>query len=149
MSAVTCQLLFFFYKGVEVIICIFLCINHELVSNAFIVKFNVEIFFKHFVEKRVLVCLKGPPLSPSNKLCNFFSFFFSLSIFIKKHLIPIQDFFHKNMHLIKKREIFYRKVFKFQRFSKVFPMSLETPYFEWVINPKTYLNHEVGSNFFS
>ena len=37
------------------------------------------------------------------------------------HLIPIQDLFHKNMHVIKKKEIFDCKVFKLQRFSKVFP----------------------------
>ena len=35
-------------------------------------------------------------------------------------LIPIQDFFHKKMHLIKKKEIFNHKVFKLQRFNKVF-----------------------------
>ena len=37
------------------------------------------------------------------------------------HFVPIQDFFHKNMHVIKKKVIFDRKVFKLQRFSKVFP----------------------------
>ena len=36
------------------------------------------------------------------------------------HLIPIEDFFHKNMHVIKKKESFDRNVFKLQRFSKVF-----------------------------
>ena len=55
------------------------------------------------------------------------------------HFIPIV--FHKNMHIIKKREIFYRKIFKLQRFSKVFPNDVETPYFGGVINPKSYLNH--------
>ena len=34
---------------------------------------------------------------------------------------PIQDFFHKNMHIFTKKVIFDRKVFKLQRFSKVFP----------------------------
>ena len=37
------------------------------------------------------------------------------------HFIPIQDFFHKNMHVIKKKKKLDRKVFKLQRFSKVFP----------------------------
>ena len=37
------------------------------------------------------------------------------------YLIPIQDFCHKNMHLIKKTEFVDRNVFKLQRFSKVFP----------------------------
>ena len=37
------------------------------------------------------------------------------------HFIPIQDFFYKNMYVIKKNDIFDRKVFKLQRFSKVFP----------------------------
>ena len=37
------------------------------------------------------------------------------------YFISIQDFFHKNMYVIKKKDIFDRKVFKLQRFSKVFP----------------------------
>ena len=37
------------------------------------------------------------------------------------HLVPIKDFFHINMHVIKKKEIVDHKVFKLQRFSKVFP----------------------------
>ena len=52
------------------------------------------------------------------------------------------------MHIITKKEIFDRKVFKLRRFSKVFPILVETPYFGGVINPKTYLNHELGSKFF-
>ena len=35
--------------------------------------------------------------------------------------LPIQDLFHKNVHVMKKKEILNRKVFKLQRFSKVFP----------------------------
>jgi hypothetical protein len=37
------------------------------------------------------------------------------------HLLPIQELFHKNVHVIKKKEILDRKVFKLQRFCKVFP----------------------------
>ena len=32
--------------------------------------------------------------------------------------------------------------------SDSFPMLVETPYFRGVINPKTYLNYELGSNLF-
>ena len=32
--------------------------------------------------------------------------------------------------------------------AKFFPMLVEKPYFGGVINPKTYLNHELGSKFF-
>ena len=49
-------------------------------------------------------------------------------------LIPIEDLFHKNVHVIEKKDFFDRKV--------------ETPYFKWFINPKTYLNYELGSKFF-
>ena len=53
------------------------------------------------------------------------------------------------MHVIKKKEIIDRKVFKLQYFSKVcFPMLLETLYFGRVNNSKTYLNHELSSKFF-
>ena len=37
------------------------------------------------------------------------------------HFLPIQKKFHKNMHVIKQKKKFDRKVFKLQRFSKVFP----------------------------
>ena len=37
------------------------------------------------------------------------------------HLLLVQDFFHKKYTHIKKKEIFDRKVFKMQCFSKVFP----------------------------
>ena len=37
------------------------------------------------------------------------------------HLIQIKKKMNKNMHVTKKEEIFDRKVFKLQRFSKVFP----------------------------
>ena len=37
------------------------------------------------------------------------------------HFLLIQDFFHKNMQVIKKKKKFDGKVFKLQRFSKVFP----------------------------
>ena len=58
------------------------------------------------------------------------------------HLIQIQDLFHKNMHVIKK------KVFKLHPFSKVFPNVGGNAPFWGVINPKTYLNHELRYNFF-
>ena len=37
------------------------------------------------------------------------------------HLTPINDFFSKKKHVIEKKEIVDCKVFKLQRFSKVFP----------------------------
>ena len=73
----------------------------------------------------------------------------------KMHLIPIQDFFTKNVQVIKKTDIFDCKVFKLQRFSKVLPnamqcnaMLVETPYSGMGHNRKTYLNHDLGSIFF-
>ena len=48
----------------------------------------------------------------------------------------------------KTNEICDRKIFKLQRDAKVFPMLVETPYSGGVINPKTYLIHELGSNIF-
>ena len=45
------------------------------------------------------------------------------------HFILIQDFCHKNMHVLKKKEIFDRKVFNLQRFSKVFPNVGENAHF--------------------
>ena len=39
--------------------------------------------------------------------------------------VPTQDFFHKSMHVIKKKEIFDHKVFKLQRFSNFFLPILE------------------------
>ena len=46
------------------------------------------------------------------------------------YFIPIKVFFsHKIMLVIKKKDIFDRKVFKFQRFSKVFPNVVENALF--------------------
>ena len=66
----------------------------------------------------------------------------------KMHLKAIQKKIQKNMHVIKKKEIFDRKLFKLHCFSKVFPNVGGKAIFERVINPKTYLNHELGSKFF-
>ena len=41
------------------------------------------------------------------------------------HVKAIQKKIHKNMHVIKKKEIFDRKLFKLHRFSKVFPNVLK------------------------
>ena len=49
--------------------------------------------------------------------------------------------FHINMHIMKKKEQFDRKVFKLQPVSKVLPNVGETPYSGGVIIPKTYLKH--------
>ena len=62
--------------------------------------------------------------------------------------IPIQYFFHKNMHIIRKKEFFYSKVFKLQRFSKVVPNVGGKTLLGGVIHPKTYWNHKLGSKFF-
>ena len=52
------------------------------------------------------------------------------------NLIPIQDVLHKNMHILKKKEIVERKVgLQIAAFQQsVFPMLVETPYFGGVIN---------------
>ena len=59
--------------------------------------------FKHFEHTKTFI------------LKIFLIFFFN--IHKKMHLIPIQDWFHKNVHIINKKEILKRKVFKLQRFS--------------------------------
>ena len=64
------------------------------------------------------------------------------------HFIAIQDFVPKNIHIIKKKIFLDSKVFKLQRFSKVFRNVGGKTLFWRVINPKTYLNHELGSKFF-
>ena len=64
------------------------------------------------------------------------------------HLIPIQDFFHKNMHVIKKKSFLTARSSNCSVSAKFFPMLVETPYFWGVINPKPYLNHDLGSKFF-
>ena len=64
------------------------------------------------------------------------------------HLISIQDFFHKNMHVIKNNKKMSAKSSHCSVSAKFFPMLVETPYFWGVINPKTYLNHDLGSKFF-
>ena len=60
----------------------------------------------------------------------------------KAHFVQIQDFFHKNMHVIKQKEFFDHK-FQ-QSFSQCWWKSL---ILEGSFIQKTDLNHELGSNF--
>ena len=64
-------------------------------------------------------------------------------------LLLIQDFFHKKHARNKKERHLRRQGLQIAAFQQsFFPMLVETPYFGGVINPKTYLSHELGSNFF-
>ena len=65
------------------------------------------------------------------------------------HLIQIQDFYHKNIHVIKRKKISTARSINYSVLAKFFPILVETLYFGGVINPKNYLNHELGSNFLS
>ena len=101
-------------------------------------------------KKKVLVFLKGPPLSPLNTISLFSAkYFFKIYFFnIHKNAFDTNyKLFHKNMHVIKRKDIFDGKVFKLQRFSKVFPNVGEKLYFGGIINQKSHLNHELGSKF--
>ena len=64
------------------------------------------------------------------------------------HLIPIQYFLSQKYACNKKRkQYFTAKVINCSVSAKFFPMLVEMPYFRGVINPKIYLNHELGSEF--
>ena len=77
---------------------------------------------KTFCRKKVIVCSKGLKGAPSNPLKLYFLIFLKKISPIKKiNLDTNSGFFHKNMHVTIKKEIFYRKVFELQRFSKGFP----------------------------
>ena len=79
-------------------------------------------------------------------LQNVLTFF--LQYLWKMHLIPIHDFFHKNMHIIKRKKCLTARSSICSVSAKLCPMLVETSYSGEVINPKTYLNHELGSKFF-
>ena len=64
------------------------------------------------------------------------------------HFLPIQYFFHKNMRVIKRKRNWLQGLINCSVSAKFFPMLVKKPYFGGVINPKTYLNHELGSKFF-
>ena len=78
---------------------------------------------KHFAEKShsVFKGFKGGPFEYTKTFFRKMLLIFFLQHSLKMHLLPIQDFFHKNMHIIKIKIKFDCKVFKLQRFSKVFP----------------------------
>ena len=63
----------------------------------------------------------------------------------------MQDFFKQKYAHNKKERNFWPQGLKIAVFQQSFfsPMLVETPNFGGVINPKTYLNHELGSKFFS
>ena len=64
------------------------------------------------------------------------------------YVLLIQDLFHNNTHVIKQNEIGDRKIFKLQRYGKVLPNVGGNTLFWRGSNPKTYLNHELGSKKF-
>ena len=75
------------------------------------------------MRQKFLVCSKGPfkPFAHTDLFSPKMPLIFST--FIK-------NAFGTNLNLVpKKKENFHRKVFKLQRFSKVFPMLVKTPYF--------------------
>ena len=75
-----------------------------------------------YMRKKVLVCSNVPPLIPSNTLWLFFrKIFFFFNIQRKCICYQLKRNIHKNTHVIKKKDTFDCKVFKLQRFSKVFP----------------------------
>ena len=53
------------------------------------------------------------------------------------------------MHVIKKMKLVTARSSNCSVSAKFFPMLVEKPYLGGVINTKTYLNHELGSIFFS
>ena len=56
-------------------------------------------------------------------------------------------FVHKNMHFIKQKFFLTARSSNCSVSAKFFPMMVETPYLGGVINPKIYLNHELGFKF--
>ena len=108
---------------------------------------------KTFCWKKVIVCSKGLKGAPLKTLTLFFPqtvffFIFFFEYLWKVHLVPIQDFFHKNMHVIKKKEFLTARSSNWSVPAKFFPMLVEKPFIGGVINPKTYKNHERGFKFF-
>ena len=95
------------------IICKYLWKNLEFVTNVFFI--NVK--KKPFAKKSFSV-FKGPPLSPLNTLWLFFCSMLKKKFNNHKKCIWYQ---FKNMHILKKKEVFDRKVFKLQHFSKKIP----------------------------
>ena len=97
------------------------------------------------------MCLKGLNGAPSNTLKLFSTKcfkFFSLTIH-KKCFDTKSEFFHKNMLIVKKKDIFTARSSNCSVSAKFFRMLVKTPSFGGIINPKTNLNHKLGSNFFS
>ena len=104
----------------------------------------------HFVGKSFSV-LEGAPFKPFRNTMTFFPlnvFIFFFNIHKKCSLYQFKIFVHKNMYLIKKKDFLTTRSSNCSVSAKFFPMLVETPYFGGVINPKTYLNHELGSKLF-
>ena len=66
------------------------------------------------------------------------------------HFISVEDFFsQKYARNVQRKKLLTARSSNCSVSAKLFPMLVETPYFGGVINPKTYLNRELGSKFFS
>ena len=65
------------------------------------------------------------------------------------HFIPIQGFFSQKYGHNKKERNFRQQDLQIAAFQQFFfQMMVERPYFGGVINPKNYLNRELGASFF-
>ena len=108
--------------------------------------------FKHFAGKShsVFEGLKGGPFEHT-KTFFFTKIFCSIlfSTFIKNALDTNSRILSQKYAQNKKRKTFLTARSSSHSVSVMFfPMLVETPYFGGVFNPKSYLNHELGSNFF-
>ena len=105
----------------------------------------------HFAEKSHSV-FKGLKRGPFKHTKTFFLlqnvFFNFFSTFIKNIILQqFITFFTKNMQ-VKKEKLLTTRSSNCSISAKFFPILVKTPYFEGVINQKTYLNHELDSTFF-
>ena len=102
------------------------------------------------MRQKFLVCSKGPFKHFEHTktfFCKMFLIFFST--FIKNAFFTNQRFVSQKCARNKKEFFFSTaRSSNCSVSAKFFPMLVEKPYFGGVINPKTYLNHKLGSNFF-
>ena len=96
------------------------------------------------MRQKVVVCLKGPPLNPSNTIWlfpqNVLNFF---NILEKCIWSQFKNFSQKYAHNKKREECLTARSSNCCVSAKLCPLLVETPYSGGVINPKICLNHKL------
>ena len=130
-----------------------LCLHEGCVTLTPLITVHFSWMLKKKNGEKSLSVFAGAPFTPFKHTTPFFRKMFQIlfSTFMKSAFYINSRFFAQKEERNKKIKYWTARSLKFSVTAKFCPMLEETPYFGGVINPKTYLKHNLSSkkNFLS